>query len=873
MTILNEPSPASSISGDDLMQKRLLERQLDFFVSNSRVSIAASVFNASIFLAVLRDLLPGPELILWYAAVLAFSLPRLFLMFVFGKVRTRFSLRFWKWLMACGTMMTGIIWGLTAPLFFVHLPPLGQAFHILLLGGTLTGAAIYLAHLLPCFVSFAIPHATPMLFVLLGLSADRFSMSMALLLFIFTVMMFIMAFRTNRQFATFTLLQVRNDALMEKLNESEYLFRMLTEHSTAGVVLISDDRFLYVNPAVEAITGYTVKELVNSSCWDIVDPEHRDMVRERTARRLKAGGAVVAHERLEFRTRRKDGALRWIEYTPTVLDYQGRKVTLGVCSDITDRLLARRALQEGRERYRALFETASDAMYVVGLDGKGIPDLFFDANVQACASLGYSRPEMLRLGLRDITHLYELKYVKDLRDRLQSGGQAVYEANHVASDGRFIPVEVSAKLFTHEGERAVLCIARDVSERKEAQQRLKAAKMQAETANQAKSEFLANMSHEIRTPLNGLLGMLQLVRMGDLDAERSQYLDVAMNSGESLLAIINDILDLSKIEAGKFELAPTVFDLHALVRSVAETFSFPARSKGVRMEVEIDEGMPPLIRADQVRLRQILYNLVGNAVKFTHEGEIRIALALLGRQNGLALMEFRVSDTGIGIPKDQQAGLFQPFVQAAATGSARGSGTGLGLSIVKRIAGFMGGDVELSSDLGQGTTVAVRVEVELGGDLPREDPDCASRQTCCLLPQGGLRILVAEDNSVNQLMIVKLLEKLGHRAVCVQDGTEALEILRRKSFDCVLMDIQMPGLDGTEVTRLIRRQAHPEIDPRIPIIALTAYALSGDREKFLAQGMTAYLSKPVSMADLSAVLCEVVPRADRASAPGEGDRA
>ena len=873
MTILNEPSPASSTTGDDLMQKRLLERQLDFFVSNSRVSIAASVFNASIFLAVLGGLLPWSELILWYSAILFFSLPRLILVFVFGKVRPRFSLRFWKWIMACGTMMTGLAWGVTAPLFFVHLPPLGQAFHILLLGGTLTGAAIYLTHLKPCFVSFAIPHVTPMLIVLLSLSVDRFYMSMALLLFIFSVMMFIMASRTYRQFATFTLLQVRNAALMEKLNESEYLFRTLTEHSSAGVVLISEDRFLYVNPAVEAITGYTRKDLENSSCWDIVDPEHRDMIRARAARRMKAGMAVAAYERLEFKIRRKDGAQRWVEYTPSVVDYQGRRVILGVCSDITDRLLARKARQEDQERYRALFETASDAMYVVGLDGKGIPDLFRDANVQACASLGYSRPEMLRLGLRDVTHLYELKYAKDLRDRLQSGGQAVYEANHVASDGRFIPVEVNAKLFTHEGERAVLCIARDVSERKEAQHRLKAAKMQAESANQAKSEFLANMSHEIRTPLNGLLGMLQLVRMGEMDAERSQYLDVAMNSGESLLAIINDILDLSKIEAGKFELVPAVFDLHAMVRGVAETFSFPAGSKGVRMEVEIDEAMPPLIRADQIRLRQILYNLVGNAVKFTHEGEIRIALALLGRQNGLARMEFRVSDTGIGIPKDQQAGLFQPFVQAHAAGSARSSGTGLGLSIVKRIAGFMGGDVELSSAPGQGTTVSVRVDVEVGRDLPEEDPDCAARQTCCRLSKGGLRILVAEDNSVNQLMIVKLLEKLGHQAVCAQDGTEALDILRRESFDCVLMDIQMPGLDGTEVTRLIRRQAHPEIDPRIPIIALTAYALSGDREKFLAQGMTAYLSKPVSIADLSAVLSEVVPRTDRGSAPGEDKQA
>ena len=467
-----------------------------------------------------------------------------------------------------------------------------------------------------------------------------------------------------------------------------------------------------------------------------------------------------------------------------------------------------------------------------------------------------------------MTHLYELKHAGELQRRLRSDGYAVYEARHVSRDGRLIPVEVSAKLFSHEGEQAVLCIARDISERKEAELRLEAAKKQAEVANQAKSEFLANMSHEIRTPLNGLLGMLQLVRMGDLDAERSQYLDVAMNSGEGLLAIINDILDLSKIESGKFELVPVDFNMHALAQSVGETFRFPARSKGVELIVDIDEGMPRFISADQVRMRQILYNLVGNAVKFTHEGEIRIGISMPFLKGDRGRMEIRVADTGVGIRQDQQAALFEPFVQASSASKVPDSGTGLGLSIVKRIVGFMGGRVRLDSNPGEGTTVVVSVKVGIRAEGTPAGLPCAQEQTCCPVAGAGLRILVAEDNSVNQLMIMKLLEKLGHSAVCAQDGQEALELLRLEPYDCVLMDIQMPGLDGTETTRMIRRKALPGIDPDIPVIALTAYALSGDRERFLAMGMNGYLSKPVSMAGLSAALSGIVPASrERVEAP------
>jgi PAS domain S-box-containing protein len=647
---------------------------------------------------------------------------------------------------------------------------------------------------------------------------------------------------------------------LEKLNESEYLFRTLTEHSTAGVVLVSDGRFLYVNPAVEEITGYSRSELMNTVFWELIAPEHQDMIRSRAESRMNNSPSAQALERFEFKIRHQDGSMRWLEYTPSVVDFQGRRVILGTCADITDRILARQARQESQERYRVLFETANDAMYVLGLDEGDRLDLFLDANANGCACLGYDRDELLGLSLKNITYLYELEYEANLHERLQRDGQAVYEANHMARDKRLLPVEVSAKIFSHQGRRAVLCIARDISERRESRLKLEAAKKQAEVANQAKSEFLANMSHEIRTPLNGLLGMLELVRMGNLDAEQSRYLDVATNSGESLLAIINDILDLSKIEAGKFELVPEVFDVQALVRGVGETFRFSAQTKGVKLSVHVGEGMPRFLNADQFRLRQILYNLIGNAVKFTPQGEIEVGLAMCSRDGHQGVIEIQVRDTGIGIARSQQAGLFEPFVQASSAAKLRSSGTGLGLSIVKRIVEFMDGSVRLESEPGQGTTVYVQVGVEFAEHLRAEDLESAQEEASCPAAQTTLRVLVAEDNSVNQLLIMKLLEKLGHAAVCVQDGEEALEHLRGGAFDCVLMDIQMPGLDGTDVTRLIRNHALPEIDPHIPIIALTAYALSGDREKFLAQGMDGYLSKPVSLADLSAVLCTIVPR-------------
>lgn len=839
---------------------RLHERQLEYLFANMRLGTVATGINATVFFIVLYKFLPGGVLVSWYGVFLLSVLSRVGLLIAHHVNPSRYSHQVWTRLAIVCVSFAGLIWGMSAPLFFAELPPLAQAFHVLLLGGTLVGAAVYLSSIFSCFVFYAVLHVLPMQILLLQMSADSLYLAMAVIMAVFIMLMFMVAWRSNQEFATINLLRLRNEVLLEQLDESEYLFRTLTENTASAVTLVRDNRFVYLNPAAEVITGYSLEELENTLFSKIVHPEYHELLHSRALLRMQDSNHPDAPRRYEFKILHKNGSVRWVDFTPAVVDFRGSKAILGTSSDITDRILAQQGRQESEERYRVLFEAANDGIFVVELDQFGQPGKFLAANMLACTQLGYSLEELLYLSPGDITHSDDLSNAQEIRRRMHQDGKAVFEVTHHTRDGQFLPMEVSAQAFTFQGRRAALCIARDIRERKEAEQQLMQAKKQAEMANQAKSEFLASMSHEIRTPLNGLLGMLQLIRMGDLDAERSQYLNMAMRSGEGLLAIINDILDLSKIESGKFELVTVTFDIHALVHSVMEIFQFPVQSKGVALMAEIAPQVPRFVLADQVRLRQIMYNLVGNAAKFTNSGEIRIALDVLSRDGRQVELELQVTDTGVGIPKDQQASLFEPFAQASSALDVRSLGTGLGLSIVKRIAGFMGGEVQLVSSVDQGTTVIVRVRLEIPNQQCAESVQPVHQQDRCSLPTARLRVLVAEDNSINELMIRKSLEKMGHIAVCVSDGGQALERLRREQFDCVLMDIQMPNMDGTEATQLIRNHTLPEIDPNIPIIALTAYALSGDREKFLAMGMTDYLSKPVSITDIATVLAKIGPR-------------
>lgn len=555
---------------------------------------------------------------------------------------------------------------------------------------------------------------------------------------------------------------------------------------------------------------------------------------------------------------------------------------------IIARIKAEEALKESERRYRELADLLPQTVYE--LDAQG--NVIF-VNSFGLETFGYTQADLVKgVHFLDAVIPEDQKRIEeDFRQSFKQSSepeQHGYEYEMQRKDGITFPAAVYPAQIIRDGkvmgQRGIII---DISERKQSEKAMKLAMEAAKEAATAKAEFLANMSHEIRTPMNAVIGMTGLLLDSNLDAEQRECVETIRNSGDALLSLINDILDFSKIESGKMGLENQIFDLKNFVEVSMDLVAANAAEKGLNLAYRIDEGVPDAIASDPTRLRQILINLLSNAVKFTEKGEVEVSItssrtfkdAGHGHRLGHRLgprhqLHFAIKDTGIGIPPDRINKLFQSFSQVDMSTTRKYGGTGLGLAISRRLVEIMGGQIWVESEVGKGSTFHFTMPVDASSvNLldTKEVPAKPQSNTLCNT-HINMRILLAEDNAVNKKVVSRMLGKLGYRADMAADGVEVLRALKRQNYDLVLMDIQMPEMDGLEAASQIRKLWPAAEQPRI--IALTAYALEGDREKCLEAGMDGYISKPIKMEDLrAALLCCEAHIAERSGSCLDDDKA
>ncbi|HKJ65121.1 MAG TPA: PAS domain S-box protein [Desulfopila sp.] len=533
--------------------------------------------------------------------------------------------------------------------------------------------------------------------------------------------------------------------------------------------------------------------------------------------------------------------------------------TVGAARDVTRDNHLLTELKKSENMYKLLANNVKDVIWTTD-DELNIT--YVTPSIEELT--GYTPAEFIGLPQEDhFTESFRQQYTSVRRFLLKearrgSPNTRLWEFQWAHKSGHSIWIETSTSaIYDNDGRfEGFVCVTRETTKKVEDRHELEKAKEDALQASRAKSEFLANMSHEIRTPMNGVLGMLQLLQKTSLSGEQQNYVETALVSGTSLLKIISDILDFSKIEAGKIDLEARSFSLKGMIDSITANFENLVDHEFVRLHSMIDATLPTHIIGDETRLRQILYNLIGNAVKFTEKGHISLRAHAEDDLDDTVRIIFTVEDTGIGIANSKIDVLFDPFVQADGSFQRRFSGTGLGLSIVRQLVELMEGEVDVESEPGRGTLIRFSIlarPVSPGGS--REEQTAVRRA----VKTDFLNVLVVEDEKINAMVVTAILEKLGHTPTLVHDGSKALEILKDNEFDCILMDIQMPQMDGIETARAIRGGGRGR-NREVPIIALTAHAMKGDRERFLEAGMNDYITKPVSIDGLEAVLQDIAGR-------------
>jgi PAS domain S-box-containing protein len=638
------------------------------------------------------------------------------------------------------------------------------------------------------------------------------------------------------------------------IQESEKRYRTLFDQASDGIMLMSTNgQTVTVNESFARMHGYRPEDMARLGLPDLDTPETQALAPERL-------GRLLAGEHLTFEVEHyhKDGHRFPLSVSCKVVQFDGQSYYLGFHRDITESKRSAAALQEITQRFELAIRSGNMGVWDWDIV---TPTMIWDDRMRDLYGLAPGTPIQGVETWKQLLHPDDMpRAVAEVEAALRGDKPFDTEFRILRPDGSVRYIKASGLVLRDPSGQPTRMIGlnTDITERHRTEHELCQAKEAAEAANRAKSAFLATMSHELRTPLNAVLGFTELTLQSTLTPSQRESLEIVRSRGRDLLMLLNDVLDLSRIEADRLALVHEPLSLSAVVSNVLGMMTLTAADKRLALEQTLAPDLPEILYGDAQRLRQILVNLVGNAVKFTHQGAVHVSAERSAEQDPAKpdrlLVHFTVRDTGIGIPAENLAQIFEPFSQVDSSHTRRFGGAGLGLAIVKRLVQMMDGRVWVESEPGRGSAFHFTACFEtIRTSEPQDD---LKKTTPTEKPSPVLRILLVEDDDSSRLLAERILYQMGHTVTSAGTGLDALSLLTQTDFDLVLMDIKMPEMDGLEATRRIRSPSSQVRNPAIPIVALTAYAMKSDETECLEAGMDGFVSKPLQIADLAAAMAK-----------------